>query len=86
MRITIDMSSVPPAVELHDADDLTSLKIVSAQARRAYIAPGTLRELAGDAASDPEWEQRFQKMLEYAFANGWTRDDGAVRAHIEWTQ
>jgi hypothetical protein len=80
------MGTVPPAVELHDADDLTSLKIVATQADHAYIAPQALRELAGDAASDPEWIDRFQKMLDYARAHGWTRDDGAVRAHIEWTQ
>ena len=79
------MNSVPPAVELLDVDDLTSLKIVSAQPEHSYIAPETLRALAGDAVADPEWDERFQSMLEYARSHGWTRDDGAVRAHIEWT-
>jgi hypothetical protein len=86
MRISLDMSAMPPTVQLLDADDLTSLKIVSAQPGHAYIAPETLRALAGSVASEPEWEQRFQKMLEYARSDGWTRDDGAVRAHFEWTQ
>ncbi len=86
MRITIDLSSVPPVLTLLDADDLTSLAIEVAQSEHAYVTPEDLRELAGDAASDPEWAERFQKMLEYARGHGWTRDDGAVRAHIEWTQ
>jgi hypothetical protein len=80
------MSTVPPAVELLDGDDLTSLKIVAAQAEHAYISPETLRELAGAAASNAEWAERFQSMLDYARSHGWARDDGAVRAHIEWTQ
>jgi hypothetical protein len=85
MRISIDMSRVPPAVELLDVDDHTSLKIVSTQPEHSYIAPETLRALAGEAAAEPEWDERFQRMLEYARRHGWTRDDGAVRAHIEWT-
>jgi hypothetical protein len=27
----------------------------------------------------------LEKMFEYAETHGWVNDDGAVRAHIEWS-
>lgn len=85
MRISIDVSTVPPAVTLMDAHDFTSLNVVIAQAEHAYIAPGTLRQLAGDAAQKPGWGEQLETMLDFARKHGWTGDDGAVRAHVEWT-
>ena len=49
-----------------------------------------LRRMAEDAARvegttlDPEWERKFGGMVEYAATKGWTSDDGALRAHVEW--
>jgi len=49
-----------------------------------------VRRLAVDAARekgsslDPDWESEFSGMIRYAATKGWTSEDGALRAHVEW--
>ena len=84
MIVSINPSTMPPAVALEEPDDFTSLKVVLRGAAHVFISPAELQRLAGNRAADPVWEGRFQEMIQYAAAHGWTDDDGAVRAHIEW--
>jgi hypothetical protein len=83
MYVRVDLASVPPVTELREADDLTSLKVIVKHVDSTYLSADTLRELAGSLASDPGWQERFAKMLDYAQLHGWVREDGAVRAHVE---
>ena len=56
-----------------------------------FIPPDKVRALAERAASDAgrplsaEWEANFASMLEFAASKGWIASDGAVAAHIEWS-
>ena len=60
------------------------------QAGVVFVPPDAVRRLASEAAVaaggtlDPEWEQGFAAMLEYAATKGWIGEDGAIEAHIEW--
>lgn len=49
--------------------------------QHVWISPSVLRYLSGHAG-DPEWEQGFAAMLDFARRKGWTNDDGNVRAHL----
>ena len=62
--------------------DLTRLGVVADDGAHVFIAPDTVRELAGDAVT-AEWEERFSGMLGYAASKGWLDDDGRIRAHVE---
>lgn len=83
MWIEVDLSSVPPGVTLHDAEDLRSFKVVVRGAEHAHVAPDTVRALAGAHGEDPGWCEQFEGMLAYAASKGWVREDGAIRAHVE---
>src|ERR1035437_8076732 len=56
-----------------------------------FIPPDTVRTLAARAASNAggqlpaEWETNFASMLEFAASKGWIASDGAMAAHIEWS-
>ena len=56
-----------------------------------FIPPDKVRILAERAASDAghplpvEWEANFASMIEFAASKGWTASDGAIAAHIEWS-
>lgn len=81
---------------LAEADDFKTLKVrchidpgrierILPEARRdgdhIWIAPAWL---AGEGrGTDPEWMDKFAKMLAYAAKSGWMDDGGAVRVHIE---
>jgi hypothetical protein len=82
MYIEIDLSTLPPASVLHDPDDFTSFKIVVRDVDHTRVPVESLKELAGDRASDPDWQRGLEKMLEYAQQHGWL-DQTGVRAHIE---
>lgn len=45
------------------------------------LAPSVLRFVSGHAG-EPEWEEGFARMLDYAQRNGWVDEQGQVRAHI----
>jgi len=84
MRIEIDLGSVPPAVTLLDPDEFTRFEIAVSRPEHAFVSVDELRRLAGARAADPAWAQQLEAMLAYAQGKGWCREDGAVRAHIEW--
>jgi hypothetical protein len=82
---------------LLEADDFHSFKVVTddpaslaaggvlarVEGGHAWVLTEAVRELAG-AARTPEWEERFDGMLEFARSHGWVDDEaGAVRAHVE---
>jgi hypothetical protein len=56
-----------------------------------FIPPEKVRALADRAASDAghplpaEWEANFKSMIAIAASKGWIASDGAVAAHIEWS-
>lgn len=49
----------------------------------AFVTRAGLEALAGDRASDADWQSSLDAMLGYADSKGWTDDSGAVRAHLE---
>jgi hypothetical protein len=81
--INVDLAAVPPAVSLEDPDDFESFAIRARVPEHGFVAIDELKRLAGDRAGDPVWMESLDRMLEYASAHGWLRDDGAVRAHVE---
>jgi hypothetical protein len=81
--VTVDLSTIPPVIALHEPDDLRSLKVVVNRAEATYLAADTLRSLAGARADDPEWQKGFAAMIEHAQTRGWVREDGLVQAHVE---
>lgn len=85
MVIEVDLSSVPPALALADADDMSTFSVRVSRPEHTFIGRDELLELAGDHAADSSWRARLEAMLDYAATKGWIRDeDGAVRAHLEW--
>lgn len=47
----------------------------------AWLRVETLREQAGPG--QPEWNEGFTRMIEFARSHGWTtEDDAQVRAHV----
>ena len=84
MYIEIDLTTVPPGVTLRDADDFKGFKVVAGRPEHAFVDPAALRSLAGEKAEDPAWREQLEGMLAYASSKGWVREDGAVRAHVEW--
>jgi hypothetical protein len=56
-----------------------------------FIPPDAVRALAAQAATNAggqlpaEWETNFASMLEFAASKGWIAGDGAMAAHIEWS-
>lgn len=83
MYITVDLSSVPPAVELCDPHDFASFSVRVVPARHAWVAPETLRSLAGGLGSLPEWNEGLEAMTAFARRHGWLDESGAIRAHVE---
>jgi len=82
MRIQVDLGTVPPQTELLEPDDLKSLEVVVKQDGHAWISREELLRLAGERADDPAWRLQFDAMLTYAESQGWTGENGAIRAHI----
>jgi hypothetical protein len=72
LSFATDQPSNTPIAGIQWADD-----------EHVTIAVGTLRDLAGDTARDPEWAQGFAGMIAYATSKGWVDDAGAVRMHVE---
>jgi hypothetical protein len=82
MYIEIDLSVVPPRVQLREPDDFKAFSVAVIEPEHAWVGPDALRELAGDRASDPKWLEQLDGMLAFAASKGWVREDGAVRAHL----
>jgi hypothetical protein len=62
--------------------DLTRLGAVADNGEHVFVAPDTVRALAGEAVT-PEWEERFAGMVGYAASKGWLDEVGRIRAHVE---
>lgn len=55
------------------------------EAEDALLDLETLRSRARAGAREPDWDEKWTKMIGYARSKGWvTPDDGAVRAHVEY--
>ena len=79
----IDLSVVPPATVLEDADDFTSFKIVVREAStHAWVrwspSIGLRVTVPATRNGDGDWENARVRRQ-----HGWV-DDTAVRAHVEW--
>jgi hypothetical protein len=81
--IEVDVTTIPPAVVLLEADDFTAFKIV-ARGRHAFVGRKSLLALSGAEADDPASREQVDKMLALAVANGWVNELRATRAHIEY--
>ncbi|GAA4901776.1 hypothetical protein EV188_10995 [Actinomycetospora succinea] len=54
-------------------------------AEDALLDLEVLRTRARAGAREPDWDEKWTKMIDYARSKGWvTPDDGAVRAHVEY--
>ena len=82
MIIEVDLASVPPNVQLLNAEDVTSFKLVT-RGEHAFVQRDTLISLAGEHGSSPQWRADLDQMFSYAASQGWANDEGAIRAHIE---
>ena len=50
----------------------------------AWISAAAVTRLAGEAGAGDDWRVGFEAMVKYAGVKGWLREDGAIRAHIEF--
>jgi hypothetical protein len=80
--LAVDLSVVPPVTTLHEADDFTAFKVIVRGGEEAHVPVASLRQLAGDRATDPEWQGSLEKMLEFADGRGWL-DERGIQAHVE---
>jgi hypothetical protein len=83
--IELDLTSLPPRTELREPEDFKRFEIVASKPSHVFVELETLRQLAGERADDPDWKSRFDEMLDYAASKGWVDENGAVRAHVEWS-
>ena len=66
-------------------DALLGSGIGRLEATDALLDLETLRERAREGAREPDWDEKWTKMIDYARKKGWvTADDAAVRAHVEY--
>ena len=82
MDIEIDLRLVPPRTVLQNPDDFTSFKVVIREASHTKVRADVIEQLAGDRATQADWQQGFKRMLDYAESKGWL-DENGVQAHIE---
>jgi hypothetical protein len=80
--IRVDLSQVPPLVELCDQEDFTSFKVSVQAPPHAWIDPSTLTTMAG-RADDGAWQSKLTSMIAYARSHGWLDESGRIRAHVE---
>ncbi len=77
------LGALAAALSVHDAGTVDP-------GGHVFVPAETVRRLAASAATeegqslDPEWESRFMTMVAAAATQGWTADDGSLRAHVEW--
>lgn len=81
MIMRLDARSIPPTLELLEADDFDSLKTVVVVGSHNWVSPETLEELGTDA--DQAWCDQLAGMIAFAARHGWTDEHGRVRSHVE---
>ncbi len=84
MYFEVDLSTVPPSVELREAGDFTSFSVRVGSSPHAWVAPEPIRSLAGGVAGQAEWNDGLETMITFARAHGWVGEDGAIRAHVTY--
>lgn len=84
MEIHLDLSQVPPVIELREPDDFKRFSVSCEPVKDSYVSRAAVEELAGERAANPEWRRQLEAMLSYAGSEGWVREDGAIQAHVEW--
>lgn len=82
MYLYVDAGHVPPTIELREADDFTSLRVVVVTDDHVWLDPAALAELAG-RTGDPAWEDQLTRMVGYADRMGWLDEHGRIRAHVD---
>jgi hypothetical protein len=82
MYVCIDVSQIPPVVEVRESDHLDSFSVVLSAPPHVWIKPQTIAELAG-RTDDTAWLERFAAMIVYASRKDWVDDQGRIRAHVD---
>jgi hypothetical protein len=82
MIFQVDMSSLPPRVELIERDDFTAFKVLVV-GDHAFVSRDAIIAFAGEDGLDPAWLDQLDAMLQYAARSGWTGADGTVAAHVD---
>jgi hypothetical protein len=82
MILRVDTQTTPPLVEVAEADDFTSFKVVVRTPSHSWVDPTDLAALAG-RTDDPDWQQKLAGMVAYAGSKGWLDEQGRIRAHVE---
>lgn len=82
MYVKIDMSTVPPGVELHNADDFSDFRVITSVPSHVWLSPNAVADLAG-RSDDTSWNDRLADMVAYAREKGWVDNEGRVRAHVQ---
>lgn len=83
MLIEVDLSSIPPRVEMHAADDVSTLKVRVNRPAHAHIERSEIVRLAGPHGDDETWLSDLDASLKKAAEHGWAAN-GSIRAHVEW--
>ncbi len=100
MYFEVDLNAEPASVRLADADNFRAFQIEASGPREriaqalepygqwdgdhAWLKPTRVRELAGERARQQEWQHGFKALQTYAAEHGYLREDGLLRAHVEW--
>lgn len=79
MIVHVDLSQVPPVVEVREAQDFTALSAVISVQGHVWVDPDVLCPAAEDASA----ARGFAAMVDFARAHGWVDDRGFIRAHVE---
>lgn len=78
----LSVTTTLPLPELDAALRASGLGRLDGEA--ALLDVDVLRARARELATLPDWDDRWQAMLDYATGKGWVSEDGRdVRAHVE---
>jgi hypothetical protein len=83
MHIEVDLSAVPPALNLRESEDFGMFKLVVRDADHVWVDVDQIKALAGEQGRDPAWLQQFDGMVAYARDHGYLDDEGRMRGHVE---
>ncbi|GAB7005677.1 hypothetical protein JCM18899A_31500 [Nocardioides sp. AN3] len=81
MYIHIDVTRIPPTVELRAPDDFSDFRVDVVSSSHVWVDPSVLQVLAA-RDSDAQWQERLTAMAAFAESRGWTDDQGRIRAHV----
>jgi hypothetical protein len=82
VQVRVDVSQVPPVVEVREAGDLSRFSVAVVAPSHAWVRPEVLAELSG-REGDEAWQEELAGMVRFADSQGWVDDAGRVRAHVE---